>query len=82
MDELSPEAEAKDMELAATRAPGAVRHSGMCAVRGAGQGLEHQDQAPIGVVEVRQVKSAKGRGPPGVGYVSMTHAGKRRAQCN
>ena len=28
--------------------------------------LEHQVQAPIGVVEVRQVSSAKGRGPPGV----------------
>ena len=34
-------------------------------------------QAPIGGAEVRQVRSAKGRGPPGVGYVSMQDAGKR-----
>ena len=39
--------------------------------------IEHPHQAPIGVVEVRQVWSARGRGPPWVGYVSMTDAGKR-----
>ena len=39
--------------------------------------IEHPHQAPIGVVEVRQVWSARGRGPPWVGYVSMTDAGNR-----
>ena len=58
-------------------APGTARHFGTCAGRGAGQRLEHQMQAPIGGAEVRQVRSAKGRGPPGVGYVSMQDAGKR-----
>ena len=32
--------------------------------RGADRRLEHQDQAPVGVAKVRQVRSAKGRRPP------------------
>ena len=45
-------------------------------VRGADRRLEHQEQAPIGGAGVSQVTCAKGRGPPWVGYVSMTDAGQ------
>ena len=62
MDELSPEAEAKDMELVATRGEDE-------------QGKRVEFSPPLGGNETE--RTLRRRGPPWVGYVSMTDAGKR-----
>ena len=62
MDELSPEADAKDMELAATRTPGRVGPS--ChRDKGTGRRLEHQEQAPIGGAEDCRARRQKNGAP-------------------
>ena len=62
MDELSPEAEAKDMELVATRGKDE-------------QGKRVEFSPPLGGNETE--RTLRRRGPPWVGYASMTDAGKR-----
>ena len=61
MDELSPETEAKDMKLAATRTPGRVGPS-YHRDKGTGRRLEHQEQAPIGGAEDCRARRQKAGG--------------------